>query len=100
MRKKCAPARGFPLQHGAKPVGSDRDKHKSAFASKVSGGGFDDLRGRGEMDETIREIHRRADRFARPAEGIPFVAAEDLQDQHGKEMPFAFARVNAPTSYR
>ncbi len=60
MREQVAAARGFVAQGLAQPVALDGDEEQVVLPGEVAGGGLGHLRGGGEMDEPVRDIHRRA----------------------------------------
>src|SRR5436305_4919243 len=60
MREQVVAARTLPFESLPQLGGIDRDQHLAGGAGKMLGGGLGDLRGRGEMDEAVAHIERRA----------------------------------------
>jgi hypothetical protein len=60
MREQSAAARGFPFQPVAKTGRIDAQQHEIVLAGEMLGGGFYDLFGAGEMNETIAQVDRCA----------------------------------------
>ena len=83
MREKLAAARWFPFQGRAEAGLVEGHQHEVAFGGEPFRRGFRHLGGGGEVDVAVGQIDRRAKSFPGGTEGIPFGAAEDLEDQHG-----------------
>jgi hypothetical protein len=63
-------------------------------------GGLGHLFGCGEVDETVRLIHRRAVRCPFFEQFGPFSGSQDLENSHGIEVPPACRNVKAARAAR
>ena len=87
MREHRPPARGFPFQRRAQPVGLAGDQHKIAEITEIFRSGFGQLRRGRKMDVAIGQINRRACGLTCGAKSIPFGAKKDLIYHHKRLMP-------------
>ena len=82
MGKQRAAARWLPYQSGAERLRREGRKDQPLDPCEMARGGFGDLIGGREMDETIGDIDRRAHGLARLRKRLPFGCAKNFVYVH------------------